>query len=64
MPRGKPAGVTCVHLSADASCLLFNDPRRPAVCAAFMPEAAVCGQVREEALDLLQDLELRTAPSC
>ncbi|MBT6351699.1 MAG: YkgJ family cysteine cluster protein [Halieaceae bacterium] len=64
MPHGKPAGVACVHLSPEASCLLFDDPRRPAVCSSFQPEGAVCGRTREEALHLLGSLELRTAPPC
>ncbi|MAC37325.1 MAG: hypothetical protein CME47_07555 [Halieaceae bacterium] len=64
MPHGKPADVACVHLSAEALCLLFDDPRRPAVCSSFQPESAVCGQTREEALHLLESLELRTAPPC
>ncbi|MDA0892805.1 MAG: YkgJ family cysteine cluster protein [Proteobacteria bacterium] len=64
MPRGKPAGVACVHLTAEAACALFNDLRRPAVCANFKPDVMVCGQTREEALHLLQTLEVRTAPTC
>ncbi|MEL0136300.1 MAG: YkgJ family cysteine cluster protein [Halieaceae bacterium] len=64
MPEGKPAGIACVHLSSDAACLIFNDPRRPAACASFQPESAVCGQTREEALHLLHTLESRTMPAC
>ena len=64
MPQGKPAGMACVHLSEAVGCLLFNDPRRPAVCADFQPDVMVCGENREEALYLLQSLELRTAPTC
>jgi len=64
MPQGKAAGVVCVHLTAEAACALFNDPRRPAVCANFQPDVMVCGQTREEALYLLQALELRTTPTC
>ncbi|MBS7673106.1 YkgJ family cysteine cluster protein, partial [Vibrio cholerae] len=32
MPQGKPAGVRCVHLSAEQLCQLFGQPQRPAVC--------------------------------
>ncbi|MFV0277744.1 MAG: YkgJ family cysteine cluster protein [Parahaliea sp.] len=63
MPRGKPAGVTCVHLDAARSCRLFGDPRRPAACAAFTAEPAVCGRNREEALVLLTELEAWSRPA-
>jgi hypothetical protein len=56
--------VVCVHLTAEAACALFNDPRRPAVCANFQPDVMVCGETREEAFYLLQALELRTTPTC
>jgi len=57
MPAGKPAGVPCVHLGPDFSCLIFHSPDRPRVCAAFRPEASVCGTSRKEALLLLSALE-------
>jgi len=62
MPEGKPAGQRCVHLTATLRCALFDDPRRPKACAAFAPEAAVCGATRDEALQLLSDLEHASAP--
>jgi Fe-S-cluster containining protein len=62
MPEGKPAGVTCVHLTADARCALFGDPRRPVACRQFEPEIFVCGADRDEALALLTQLEAETAP--
>lgn len=61
MPQGKPAGVRCVHLREDLSCGLFGDPRRPAACGQFEAEESVCGRDREEALDILQRLEVLTA---
>ena len=61
MPAGKPAGVPCVHLRADARCGLWGRAERPAVCAAFAPEAAVCGRDRDEALHLIARLETATA---
>ena len=63
MPEGKPAGMTCVHLSTESKCALFDDPRRPSICAHFRPEASVCGASRAEALNLLTLLEIATAPS-
>jgi len=62
MSQGKPAGTACVHLDEDMRCLLFGDPRRPALCDAFAPDRAVCGENREQALRLIQALELESTP--
>lgn len=62
MPQGKPAGVACVHLTADRLCGLFGDSRRPSVCGDFQADPAVCGDDRETALVKLQQLEVSTAP--
>jgi Fe-S-cluster containining protein len=62
MPGGKPAGVACAHLSAAMRCALYGDIRRPAVCQAFMPEVEYCGDTREQALKLLTQLEIQSAP--
>jgi Fe-S-cluster containining protein len=62
MPDGKPAGVRCVQLSADRRCLIYDDPRRPAVCIGFQASPETCGSSREEALRLLARMELETAP--
>jgi isochorismate synthase EntC len=62
MPSGKPAGVRCLHLDAQLRCALFNDPRRPALCAAFLPEPAVCGDSREHAIQLIGALEIASRP--
>lgn len=63
MPQGKAAGQICVHLDGDMRCALFGDPRRPALCQAFMPEPGICGDTREQALQNLQRLEVSSAPS-
>ena len=60
MPHGKPAGVRCMHLSADNRCNLFGDPRRPKVCGQFQASSEFCGASRAEALRLLSELELLT----
>ena len=62
MPQGKPAGVICVQLDEVMGCRLFGDPRRPDLCAAFTPEASVCGDTREQALQRLTLLEIQTLP--
>lgn len=62
MPDGKPAGVSCAHLSAGMRCILFGDTRRPALCDAFKPEHEFCGDNREQALIRLTQLEVQTSP--
>ena len=62
MPDGKPAGVPCVHLDEAMNCRLFNDPRRPALCAAFQAERTICGDSREQALHILDELEILSRP--
>ena len=57
MPEGKPAGVRCVHLDDNYDCRLFGLPERPAVCRRFLPDEAVCGDNRFEAMELITVLE-------
>lgn len=61
MPNGKPAGVRCLHLNADFLCGIFAQPDRPAVCADFSADPAVCGESAEEAIRLIGWLECATA---
>jgi hypothetical protein len=63
MPQGKPAGVRCVQLDDANRCLIFGDPRRPAVCASLEPSAEMCGDSREFAMHFLSGLEVATAPA-
>jgi Fe-S-cluster containining protein len=63
MPRGKPAGVRCIQLTADNRCAIFGDPRRPAVCGNLRPEPAMCGSDRAHAMAWLRALEAATATS-
>ena len=62
MPEGKPAGVPCVHLDEHMACRIFGDPRRPALCDEFKAEHAVCGDCREQALIIIEELELMSSP--
>lgn len=62
MPRGKPAYVRCVQLSADNRCLIFGDPDRPAVCLNLRPSDDMCGQNNSEAFIRLEALERATRP--
>ncbi|AQZ96130.1 YkgJ family cysteine cluster protein [Halopseudomonas phragmitis] len=61
MPQGKPAGVPCIHLTAEYRCAIFADPRRPPVCAGFTAESVSCGSSREDALQILTWWEEATA---
>ncbi len=63
LPAGKPAGVRCVHLTIDLRCALFGRPERPSTCVGFMPEPAVCGASRDDALATLQRWERITRPA-
>lgn len=60
MPNGKPAGTACIHLDEQFNCLIFDRPERPAVCSNFAAETSICGESREQALSILDELELIT----
>jgi Fe-S-cluster containining protein len=62
MPRGKPAGVRCAHLTADNRCALFAHPDRPRFCRKLCPSPAMCGDSAAAALRILADLEEQTRP--
>jgi hypothetical protein len=62
MPKGKPAGIPCIHLTADYKCGLFGKSERPAVCLSLRPSENMCGHSNEEAFSILQDLEQATKP--
>jgi uncharacterized protein len=62
MPRGKPAGVSCVQLDAEGLCRIYGRPERPAVCASLKADPQMCGTSREEALAYLEELERLTSP--
>jgi Fe-S-cluster containining protein len=58
----KAAGVRCVHLTDDLRCAIFGLPERPQACADFRAEAEICGDNREQALEILNLLESATQP--
>ena len=59
---GKPAGVVCMNLNVDTQrCTIWGTPSYPDTCRKFMPEPAVCGTSREEALILIDEMERATA---
>lgn len=63
MPAGKPAGVRCIHLTADLFCGLWGHPDRPKACGDFQAEPDFCGHDRSSALRLLEAIEINTLPS-
>ena len=63
MPRGKPAGVRCVQLTADNRCRLFGLPERPGFCVTLRPTEEMCGRDAREAFVYLTRLERATNPN-
>ncbi|RUO37713.1 hypothetical protein CWE13_07135 [Aliidiomarina shirensis] len=62
MPAGKPANTRCVQLDENNLCKIFGKPERPIVCEQFSAQEYVCGDSREQALILLAQLEIDSAP--
>ncbi|MFQ3324742.1 MAG: hypothetical protein ACI90U_002572 [Pseudomonadales bacterium] len=62
MPAGKAAGERCIQLDELNCCLLYGKSGRPDVCLNFMPSPAICGDNREQALLILNNLEVATWP--
>jgi uncharacterized protein len=62
MPNGKPAGVRCVQLNDENSCMIFGKPERPAFCGSLQPSEEMCGETREQAIAWLTQLEMATKP--
>ena len=62
MPEGKPAGMPCAQLDADYRCKIFGQPSRPACCSGLQASPDMCGNNRDEALAMLQQLEVLTRP--
>jgi len=61
MPRGKPAGVTCVNLDEESrQCRIWGTDAYPPLCRAFIPGRDVCGDNREQAIALIDQLERQT----
>ncbi len=57
MTNGKPAGVPCIHLDDQMRCKIFNHPDRPVTCYNYKAEIQFCGNTREEAFKILDQLE-------
>ncbi len=58
MPQGKAAGLRCIQ-TLDNRCAIYGMTYRPAVCGSYRASDS-CGANREEALQLLEELERLT----
>ncbi len=56
----KPAGVSCVHLTAELRCAIFGRSERPACCSGLQPSREMCGETHEQALAWIAALERAT----
>ena len=62
MPQGKAAGERCVNLDTQTNlCRIWGTDIYPEVCRRFNAATDTCGDSREEALALLNRLELATS---
>jgi uncharacterized protein len=57
MPKGKSAGIKCIQLTDDSLCAIFNSPERPAVCAGFRFDPIICGNNKQDAMKIMNQLE-------
>ncbi|WP_046227454.1 YkgJ family cysteine cluster protein [Paenibacillus dauci] len=62
MPKGKPAGTPCIHLTSERRCGLFGQPERPEVCGGLAASLEMCGTSDDYAFAYLEELERLTAP--
>ncbi len=63
MPNGKPAGIMCTNLDPiTLSCLIWGQENYPKHCKHFIATLDVCGNSREQALQLIDAMELATKP--
>jgi len=64
MPYGKPAGQACVNLDmATLRCTIWQTENYPELCRRFVAEQGICGDSRDEALQIIQLLEEQTKPT-
>ncbi|MDH5183580.1 MAG: YkgJ family cysteine cluster protein [Gammaproteobacteria bacterium] len=60
LEAGKPAGFACVQLDEGFFCKLFGELSRPEVCVQFSAQKEWCGELRDEAIARLTELEAQT----
>jgi Fe-S-cluster containining protein len=62
LPKGKPAGMRCIHLTDNLQCAIYTSPDKPKACAGLKPSEEMCGNSAEDAYAYLMMLEKATAP--
>jgi Fe-S-cluster containining protein len=62
MPKGKKAGVRCIHLRENNVCAIHDAKNYPVVCANLKPSLEMCGESEAEAMAYLTKLEDLTRP--
>ncbi len=61
MPHGKAAGQICIHLDVKQyHCKIWGSANYPETCRQFKAEPDFCGTHREEALILIEAVEIFT----
>lgn len=60
MPEGKPAGVHCVNLAPDLTCMIHESPDYPPVCRNFSATRDFCGYSNEDARRIIGEIERAT----
>jgi hypothetical protein len=61
MPEGKPAGVVCLNLDlGNYQCTIWGTDQYPQLCRDFRPDKTTCGGSQQEAIQLINQLELST----
>jgi hypothetical protein len=61
MPAGKPAGVVCINLDLGSyRCNIWGTDEYPQLCRDFRPDKTICGESQQEAIQLINQLELST----
>lgn len=64
MPNGKRAGEACLNLDMTSlRCTIWQSENYPELCKRFIAEESICGESREEALHIIQILEIQTQPT-
>ena len=63
MPNGKASGEPCINLNLETySCDIWGQEDYPEFCRDFKPCTDVCGESREDALQIITLLEKSTNP--
>jgi uncharacterized protein len=62
MPLGKPADVPCIQLDEEFRCRIFGSTERPPCCTGLQPSPEMCRTDRNQALEVLRELEQLTLP--